>query len=259
MTSSSTSERASREHHGPLELTIFFPVYNDEATVEAVAKKAVAFLEEHASRGEVLIVDDGSPDRSGEIADSLAARYPCVRAIHHSRNRGYGEALKTGFREARYEWIGFTDGDDQYDVYDLHRLLRHRAYYDLVITFRYAKVYSTTRIFVSWVYNLAVRFFFRVPYRDVSTGLRAVRRSLIPELGLSSTSPFIGAEIAIKTMLLGYRVGEVGIQTFPREFGRGGTVTPRNILATIRDMFRIHRTIFSRVQPSLAGRRRPLS
>jgi len=229
----------------PLELTIFFPVYNDQRTVEIVTEKAVAFLRREAERGEVLIVDDGSPDRSGEIADELSRRHGCVRVVHHPVNLGYGEALKTGFREARYEWIAFTDGDDEYEVFDFERLLRHREYYDLVISFRYVKLYSTTRILVSWIYNRAVRLFFRVPYRDVSTGLRAIRRSVVRQLSLASTSPFIGAEIAIKTMLLGYRIGEVGIQTFPRRFGRGSTVTPRNILATIADMYRIHRAVFS--------------
>lgn len=243
----------------PLELTIFFPVYHDEGTVQTVTEKALAFLAANAARGEVLIIDDGSPDRSGEIADELAASHPEVRVIHHQENRGYGEALKTGFREARYDWIGFTDGDDEYDVFDLARLLRHREYYDLIITFRYAKMYSTTRIFVSWVYNRAVRHFFKVPYRDVSTGLRAIRRSLVHELSLVSSSPFIGAEIAIKTMLLGYRVGEVGIQTFPRQFGRGATVTPRNIAATIVDMYRIHRTIFSSEYQLSAQRGRRVS
>jgi glycosyltransferase involved in cell wall biosynthesis len=226
-------------------LTIFFPVYNDEQTVRTVTEKAICFLRQNAESGEVIIIDDGSPDDSGVIADRLAAEHPCVRAIHHPRNLGYGEALKTGFREAKYEWICFTDGDDEYDIFDFERLLKHKDYYDLVITFRYVKLYSTARIFVSWIYNWLVRRLFRVPYRDVSTGLRAVRRSLIQELSLESDSPFIGAEIAIKTRYHGFRVGEVGIQTFPRTFGRGATVTPRNILATIRDMLRIHRRVFS--------------
>lgn len=242
----------------PLELTIFFPVYRDEATVKMVTEKAISFLRHHAAAGEVLIVDDGSPDLSGKIADDLAARHSEVRVIHHERNLGYGEALKTGLHAARYEWIGFTDGDDEYEVFDLERLLLHRDYYDLIITFRYTKLYSTTRIFISWIYNYAVRFFFRTRFRDISTGLRAIRRSLIDRLLLTSSSPFIGAEIAIKAMLLGYRVGEVGIQTFPRRFGKGATITPRNILATIRDMYRIHRTIFSSDYELPEGRgRRP--
>ena len=227
------------------DVTLFFPVYQDEGTVRTVAEKALRVLSEIADEYEVLIVDDGSPDRSGEIADQLAAEHERVRVIHHGENRGYGAAIKTGLAAARYEWICQTDGDDEYDVADLRNLIKLRDYYDLVITFRYVKLYSGFRVFVSWVYNVVVRFLFRTPYRDVSTGLRLVRRHLVEELDLDSESPFIGAELAIKTMLRGYRVGEVGIQTFPREFGSGFSTTPANIRATIADMLRTRRKIFS--------------
>jgi glycosyltransferase involved in cell wall biosynthesis len=229
----------------PPNVSLFFPVYNDAHTVRRITEKARKVLSEVADRYEVIIVDDGSPDRSGEIADELAAEYEDVRVVHHEANRGYGEAIKTGFAHCRYEWICFTDGDDEYDVFDLQKLIRLKDFYDLVITFRYVKLYSSLRIFISWIYNYVVRILFRTPYRDISTGLRLVRKSLIDETALDSSSPFIGAEITIKTMLKGYRVGEVGIQTFPRAFGRGASITPANILLTLRDMIRTYRTIFS--------------
>jgi len=228
-----------------VDVTLFFPVFRDERTVRTVAEKALAVLSDVANHYEVLIIDDASPDRSGAIADELAAEHEHVRVIHHETNRGYGEAVKTGLRNARYEWICLTDGDDEYDVFDLYNLIRLRDFYDLIITFRYVKLYSGPRVFISWVYNLLVRILFRAPYRDVSTGLRLVRKSLADELDLESSSPFIGAELAIKTMLRGYRVGEVGIQTFPRSFGRGFSTTPANIRATIADMLHTRRAIFS--------------
>jgi glycosyltransferase involved in cell wall biosynthesis len=230
--------------NGP-RVSLFFPVYRDEATVERVATKALRVLDELASAHEVIIVDDGSPDRAGEIADRFAAGHPEVRVIHHERNLGYGQALRTGFAAARFDWICFTDGDDEYEVDDLRKLLRLRDYYDLVITFRYAKRYGSGRVFVSYVYNKLLRLVFETRYRDVSSGLKLVKRSVVEDLELVSTSPFIGAEVAIKTMLKGYRVGEVGIQTFPRQFGRGSSTSPRNILATLRDMARVYRRVFS--------------
>ncbi len=228
-----------------LRISLFFPVYRDEATVERVTRKAVAIMNELASEYEVIIVDDGSPDRAGEVADELARTIPGVHVIHHARNMGYGEALRSGFKAARYEWICFTDGDDEYDVDDLRRLIRLRDYYDLIITFRYAKRYSGVRIFISYVYNKILRLLFQTRYRDISCGLRMIRKAVADELDLQSISPFIGAEIAIKTTVKGFRVGEVGVQTFPREFGRGSSTTLPNILATIQDMFRVHRAIFS--------------
>jgi cellulose synthase/poly-beta-1,6-N-acetylglucosamine synthase-like glycosyltransferase len=226
-------------------LTVFFPVYRDEATVELVTNKALRVCAEITDDFEVIIVDDGSPDRAGEIADELATQHPNVRVIHHEQNLGYGAAVRTGLAASTKDWVCFTDGDDEYDLHDLPQPWRLRHHYELVITFRYVRRYSGIRILISWVYNRILRVLFYMRFRDISTGLRLVRRSVVMELDLHATSPFIGAEIAILTALMGFPVGKVGIQTYPREFGRGQSTTPKNILATIVDMYRCHRRVFS--------------
>ena len=230
---------------GRPKISLFFPVYRDETTIARVAEKSIRLLEELASEFEVIIIDDGSPDRAGEIADDIAARDPRVKVIHHNRNLGYGQALRSGFSVARFDWICFTDGDDEYEVDDLRKLIRLRDHYDLIITFRYAKRYGTRRIFISYVYNTLLRHLFQEPFRDISCGLRMIKKDVVDELCLISTSPFIGAEIAIKTMLKGFRVGEVGIQTFPRQFGPGASTSWKNIIATIRDMRKVYKSVFS--------------
>jgi glycosyltransferase involved in cell wall biosynthesis len=228
-----------------LRVSFFFPVFRDERSVRNVAEKALKLLSELCSDYEIIIVDDGSPDRSGEIADELAREHGSIRVIHHGKNLGYGSAVRSGLAASRFEYICLTDGDDEYEVEDFRKLLKLRDRYDLIITFRYKKIYSNTRIFVSWVYNKLLRLLFRMPFRDVSTGLRMIRKSVIEDLALESTSPFVGAEIAIKAMLKGYAVGEVGIQTFPRVFGKGATVSVSNILATMLDVFHVYRKVFS--------------
>jgi len=241
----------------PDSVSLFFPVYKDERTVAAVAQKARLLLASLGGPYEIVIVDDGSPDRSGAIADELARQHPEIRVIHHPRNLGYGAAVRSGIAACRHEIVCMTDGDDEYEVEDFRKLLKLKDHYDLIITFRYRKIYSSGRIFVSWVYNVLLRFLFRTPFRDVSTGLRLVRRGVLRDVELESTSPFIGAELAIKTMLKGYRVGEVGIQTFPRSFGRGSSTSVPNILATIADMWRIYRRVFSETYDLPSGRARP--
>jgi glycosyltransferase involved in cell wall biosynthesis len=228
-----------------LPISLFFPVYKDEATVETMIEKSVAVLRELSDEYEVIVIDDASPDRAGAIADEVARRHERVRVIHHPVNMGYGAAVRSGLSACAFEYICFTDGDDQYEVGDFAKLLKLHDRYDLIITFRYRKIYSSTRIFISWVYNKLLRFLFRTPFRDVSTGLRMVRRSILVDIELEATSPFIGAELAIKAMLHGYRVGEVGIQTFPRTFGQGSSTSLHNIVATIVDMRRIYRKVFS--------------
>jgi glycosyltransferase involved in cell wall biosynthesis len=228
-----------------LRVSLFFPVFRDERTVRTVAEKALLVLAEVARRYEVVIVDDGSPDRAGEIADQVAKEHSAITVVHHPKNLGYGAAIRSGLAQCQYEWICFTDGDDEYDVNDLRKLIALKDFYDLIITFRYVKVYSGRRQFISWVYNKTLRTLFRTRYRDVSTGLKLIRKSLVDQIECQSNSPFIGAEITIKSMLKGYRVGEVGIQTFPREFGKGASTSVKNIQATIFDLVRVYRTIFS--------------
>lgn len=227
-------------------ISLFFPVYNDERTVRKVCEKSLQVLAELSSVYELIIINDCSPDGAGAIADELAREHPGkVRVIHHERTLGYGLALRAGFEAAQYEWICFTDGDDEYDVFDFKKLFKLKDFYDLIITFRYVRLYSSSRVLISSLYNMCLRFLFRSPYRDISTGLRMVRKSLIQELSLESVSSFIGAELTIKTMLKGYRVGEVGIQTFPREFGTGSSTSIKNIILTIQEMLKMHRKIFS--------------
>jgi glycosyltransferase involved in cell wall biosynthesis len=130
----------------PSRISLFFPVYRDEATVARVTQKALGVLRDLASEYEVIIVDDGSPDKAGAIADDLACRHTEVRVIHHERNLGYGQALRTGFTAARFDWICFTDGDDEYEVTTCaadRRLLRSHHH------LRYAAF--SWRVFVSYV------------------------------------------------------------------------------------------------------------
>ena len=129
------------------------------------------------------------------------------------------------------------DGDNEYDVNDLFRLVKASKNHDLVITYRYKKKYTTSRIIISWMYNVILRLIFNIKFRDISTGSRLVSRKLIKRIKLKSNSPFMGAELAIKARLAGYKVGEIGIHTYPRTFGTGSSVSFKNILLTLKDMF----------------------
>ena len=237
-------------------ISLFFPVYNDESTVRVVACRALELLEEVADSYEVIIVNDGSPDSSGVIADQLAMEHERISVIHHSTNRGYGAAMKTGIAASKYDLICMIDGDNEYDVFDLKKMLAVSEYYMLVIAFRYRKLYSTKRIFISFIYNTVLRILFNSPFRDISTGIRLIHRAVLDDLELTSDSPFIGAELTLKSMLRGFPVGEVGIQTFPRDFGQGSATSFKNIMRTMRDIWRIRKEIFSDTYDLPEGRAR---
>jgi glycosyltransferase involved in cell wall biosynthesis len=238
------------------DISFFFPVYNDETTVRIVANRAMELLDDVADNYEIIIVNDGSPDASGAIADQLALEYEKISVIHHPVNRGYGAAMKTGIAASKYDIICMVDGDNEYDVFDLKKMLAVRNYYMLIIAFRYKKLYSTKRIFISFIYNTVLRVVFKSPFRDISTGIRLIHRAVVDDLELTSNSPFIGAELTLKSMLRGFPVGEVGIQTFPRDFGQGSATSFKNIMGTIKDIWRIRREIFSDAYDLPEGRTR---
>jgi len=238
------------------EISFFVPVYNDERTIKRVAERAVQLFDEIANHYEIIIVDDGSPDRSGEIAKELASTYPQIQVVSHTMNMGYGAALKTGIAASKYEWICMVDGDNEYDVFELRKMFAVKEYYLLIIAFRYKKLYSTKRIFISFIYNVILRFLFKSRFRDISTGIRVIHRSVLDELDLRSNGPFIGAELAIKSMLRGFPVGEVGIQTFPRTIGQGSATSMKNIVLTILDLWRMRGEIFSDTYDLPEGRAR---
>ena len=98
---------------------------------------------------------------------------------------------------------------------------------------------------MSYVYNKLLRLIFQTRFRDISCGLKLIRKEVVDELDLISTSCFVGAEITIKTMLKGFRIGEIGIQTFPRQFGQSSSTSVKSILATLRDLRLVYRMVFS--------------
>ena len=206
-------------------ISLMFPLYKDKSTVELMITKSSAVLKKLNSKYEIIIVDDGCPQNSGKLAEKIAKKFANIKTFFHKKNLGYGAALKTGLKKCKNDWIFMIDGDAEYDVDDLFRLLRVSKNYDLVITYRYKKKYTTYRIIISWVYNAVLRLIFNIKFKDISSGSRLVSRKLIRHIKLKSNSPFVGAELAIKAKLTGYKVGEIGIHTFPRAFGTGASVS----------------------------------
>lgn len=225
-------------------LSILFPVYKDSKTIDVLIKKSISLCDELNLDYEIVIVDDCCPEKSGEIARSHMENNNKIKLVTHETNKGYGESIKSGLKLCTKNWILQTDGDNQYDVYDLKKMLKIVHNYDCIITFRYKKIYSSFRIFISWVYNKVIQFLFNSKFRDISTGLRLINNEALKDINLTSKNAFIGAEIAIKLMLKGYQVGEMGISTYPRQFGVSTIITLQNIFKTIQDINQVRKEIF---------------
>ena len=221
-------------------ISIMFPLYKDSRTVKKMIIKSLKVLKTLAERYEIVIVDDGCPEKSGLLAKNFSKNIKKVKVIFHKQNLGYGSAIKTGLKNCKYQWIFQTDGDAEYDVNDLKKLIKLTNRSDLIITYRFKKKYRTSRIIISWIYNVILRVLFLTNFKDISTGSRLIKKKMLNKIKLKSKSPFIGAELAIKSKHLGLKVSEVGIHTYPRTFGTGSTVSFKNILLTIEEMLKMY-------------------
>jgi glycosyltransferase involved in cell wall biosynthesis len=200
-------------------ISFFFPACNEEKTVEPLARKAAGVLPTLTGDYEIIIVDDGSTDRTGEIADRLAREMPRVRVVHHPTNAGYGIALRSGFSESRKDLVFYTDGDLQFDVAELALLLPKIREADIVSGYKLKRADDTSRKFVSFVYNTILKVFFRLDIPDVNCGFKLYRREIFDAIELRSTRGLIDAEVLLKAQAAGYTVTTVGVHHYPRTHG----------------------------------------
>ncbi len=269
------------------ELSYFFPAHNEEANLRGLVAEALETLPGLAERFEIVIVDDGSRDATPAIADELAEAHPEVRAVHHPTNLGYGAALRTGFAAARYDVLGFTDGDRQFRVADLGRLLevlesssgharpsgqarpageaplsgQETAAPDVVVGFRLQRADPLVRTVYARLYRLANRIFFGLRVRDVDCACKVFRRAALGGIAVESGGAFFSAELLIKLQASGRRIVEVGVPHYPRVAGRPTGAKPSVVLRAVRDFWSLRlrlwarpRTALRRGVPILGGR-----
>lgn len=211
--------------------------------MERTVERALAEIGPLVDSIEVVIVDDGSTDRTPELADALAAAHPEVRVVHQE-NRGYGGALRTGFASSRGRLISFSDGDLQFDLTEMGRLLARlddpaARPVDVVIGYRIKRRDPAHRIFIAKTYNAIVSVLFGLRVRDIDCAMKLFRREVFDGLRLDADSPFLSAELLIKLRARGERIAQVGVNHYPRTAGTNTGASFRKILRTFRDIGRL--------------------
>lgn len=241
-------------------LTIFFPAFNEEENVAETVRRALDDVGPLVDGSiEVLVVDDGSTDRTSELADALAAADPRVR-VHHQPNRGYGGALRSGFEHASGELIGFSDADLQFDLREMGRLLARlddpvRGPVDAVIGHRLQRRDPPHRIFIAKAYNAIVSATFALRVRDIDCAMKLFRREVFDGLRLEADSPFLSAELLIKLRARGERIAQLGVTHYPREAGTNTGASFRKILRTFRDIGKLRLAMWTRRADAIGTRR----
>jgi glycosyltransferase involved in cell wall biosynthesis len=188
------------------------------------------------------VVNDGSRDNTGEVLADLARQYgPRLRVITHEQNRGYGGALRSGFAAATKDFVFYTDGDGQYDVRELPKLVeRISPDVGLVNGYKLQRNDPQHRIWIGSAYNAFARFLFRVKIRDIDCDFRLIRREVLDEIRLISTSGTICVELVRKIELTPWRVVEVGVGHYPRLHGRSQFFRVRSLLQTLYQLTRLY-------------------
>jgi len=202
-------------------LSIFFPAYNDSGTIASLVITALQTARTLTPDYEVIVVNDGSKDRTADVLDELARLYPQVRVVHHEKNRGYGGALRTGFATATRELVFYTDGDAQYDPAEMTALWRRfDDSVDLVNGYKISRSDPLHRIVIGRVYHHTVKLLFGLTVRDVDCDFRMMRRSIFEKVRLEKNSGVICLEMMKKITDAGFRIAEVPVHHYHRAYGR---------------------------------------
>ena len=221
-------------------ITAFFPALNDAPSLPSLIEAAFETLASCTDDFEVIVINDGSTDETGAVLGELQRQHGArLRVITHEHNRGYGGALRSGFAAAAKDLVFYTDGDGQYDVRELPKLLaRLGPDTGLVNGFKLERNDPSHRIWIGKIYNGFARLLFGIRIRDIDCDFRLMRRALLPQIRLTSTSGTICVELVRKLELLCH-VEEVGVHHYPRLHGRSQFFRWRSLLVTLGQLVRL--------------------
>jgi glycosyltransferase involved in cell wall biosynthesis len=221
-------------------LSIFFPAYNDAGTIASLALVAHMTARTLTDDYEVIVVEDGSPDHTGELLDEMARHFPWMKVVHHERNRGYGGALRTGFLTASKEVVFYTDGDAQYDPREMVKLWEALTpTVDFVNGYKISRNDPLHRVVIGRIYHWFVKIAFSLRLRDVDCDFRLLRRSVFERVRLTRSSGVICVELMKKVQDHGFRIAEVPVHHFHRSYGKSQFFNFPRVGRTLVDLSRL--------------------
>lgn len=215
-------------------VSVFFPCYNDQYSIKKIVEDAFSVLKKEAAKFEVIVVNDGSTDKSRKVLENLKNQYRDFSIINHEKNLGYGKALSSGFKAAKYEWIFYTDGDGQYDVKELPKLLKLIGDdFDFINGIKIARSDPTYRIIIGDLYSFVARWIFWLPVTDVDCDFRLIRKRIIDKINLESSSGVICIELVKKAQRQNARFLQVSVSHHERKWGHSQFFVPNRIIKTL--------------------------
>jgi len=222
------------------ELSLVFPVFDEEENIGPLLDEALALAPRLAGEFEIVVVDDGSRDGSAAVVDRLRERDPRIRLLRHAANRGYGAALRAGLREARGELVFFSDADLQFDLDELTKLLSHAWEFDVVAGYRKPRRDPWGRLVLAWGWGWLVNRLFGLGVRDIDCAFKVFRRPVLEAIPIASVGAFINTEILVRARQAGFRIHQVPVSHRRRRHGRQSGARPRVIVRALLELASLH-------------------
>jgi glycosyltransferase involved in cell wall biosynthesis len=208
-------------------LSVVLPAYNEEKNLERAIVNCLDTIPQITSLPfEVVVVNDGSQDKTEVLLTAISAANPLIRAVHHPKNMGYGQAVLTGITHTLYDLIFFTDADMQFDLKDLQPFIPQMEEYDLVVGYRKNRQDPWHRLLFAYAWNKLMRVLFGLKIRDVDCAFKLFRRRVVVPIDINSLGAMFSAEFLIKATNSGVKFCEMGVNHYPRRAGKatGGQI-----------------------------------
>jgi len=221
-------------------LSVFFPAYNEEVNIEKTVRKAKKILLQVADKWEILIINDGSTDKTGQVAAKLRREDKRIDVINHPINQGYGAALKSGFSNARYPWVAFTDSDGQFNFSEIKKFLPLMKNSDLILGYRLNRADSFLRKIYTFVWGKIPVVLWGLKVKDYSCGFKLIKKKVF-----DAVQPLVGEEkvtqieMLVKAKRKGFKFAEIGVRHYPRKYGAQTGTNIKVVVKSITDIFKL--------------------
>ena len=224
-------------------LSLVFPIFDEEKNIESLLTGAHETATRITPHFEIVLVDDGSRDRSAKIIDDWCRGDERFRLLRHRRNTGYGAALHLGLREARGELIFFSDADLQFDLSELEALVAHANRYDIVAGYRAIRSDPWPRKVLAATWGRIVRGMFGLAVRDIDCAFKLFRREVIEAIEIESVGAFVNTEILVRAKAAGFRIHQVPVTHRRRKYGSQSGANPKVILRAMVELVTLYRDL----------------
>lgn len=223
-----------------ISISVFFPCYNDADSIALMVKNAQKILKKLTNNFEIIVIDDGSKDESRQILKLLSEEIPQLKLVFHKTNKGYGGALRSGFKTASKELVFYTDGDGQYDVTELACLIpKMSAGIDVVQGYKLKRHDPWYRLIIGTFYHHFSKIVFNLKVKDIDCDFRLIRKKALDSISLTYNSGVICVEMVKKLQNQGSKFVEIGVHHYPRLHGQSQFFNYRRISKTLRELFKL--------------------